>query len=724
MIKTDSSANSAKYTRSAKEVIQQELGHIKKKKNLWGLAISGGGIRSASFGLGVMQALVANGVMKKIDYLSTVSGGGYIGSALTWFLHKGLPGGDPAGTDRSNFPLGQSDAGCRIRDKQGNLVLDFIRQHGKYLTPGHGLNAISLLGVALRSMFVSLLVYLGIFTVTMVVLRWSGVFEPFSAAQMLGSPVAPQMQPGFLIWLAAAVIVGMVVASLIFSLRTVLSSAKGVRRYKELIAGQKGFGLGWTIVFACALIGSLPYVHDLLGGLWQQITAAGASTITGAISGFLQHRKSQDPNARDGGKISTLRIVAGAFLLIYGMLLSAFILAHLVTSPVLFAVLVAGAAILGFVVNLNYIGFHRMYRDRLMETFMPDAESVLHNQWGAATQADGGLLEKMCRGDHTRPYHLVNANIVLVDSPTTKFRGRGGDSFLLSPLYCGSDATGWCRTSTYMKRGSRGMTLATAMAISGAAVNPDTGVGGKGLMRNQLVSMLMGLLNLRLGYWAPNAEPKKHLPFPPNFIIPGLTADILGAGLSENKRMIELTDGGHFENLALYELIRRQISLIIVSDAGADPEFHFGDLANAVERARVDFGAKIRFHTDARLEEVLPGSAEGLFAEKYKLAKRGYAVADITYHDGSKGTLIYMKSTLTQGLPADIYGYKSANPSFPDQSTADQFFDEEQFESYRELGYQLTQQMLNSPAGKKAVRPERAGTKKVIEVQEVESAVR
>ena len=65
------------------------------------------------------------------------------------------------------------------------------------------------------------------------------------------------------------------------------------------------------------------------------------------------------------------------------------------------------------------------------------------------------------------------------------------------------------------------------------------------------------------------------------------------------------------------------------------------------------------------------------------------------------GTLFYVKTTLISGLPADLYGYKQAHEAFPDEPTADQFFDERQFEAYRELGYQIGQQLLDSPQGQR-----------------------
>jgi len=87
----------------------------------------------------------------------------------------------------------------------------------------------------------------------------------------------------------------------------------------------------------------------------------------------------------------------------------------------------------------------------------------------------------------------------------------------------------------------------------------------------------------------------------------------------------------------------------------------------------------------------------GPWQKKYRSAKRGFAIADILYdrHDpAANGILLYLKPTLINDLPTDIHGYKSGHPTFPDQPTTDQFFDEAQFEAYRELGYQLTKQML------------------------------
>ena len=144
------------------------------------------------------------------------------------------------------------------------------------------------------------------------------------------------------------------------------------------------------------------------------------------------------------------------------------------------------AVVTGHFVNVNLISVHRYYRDRLMEAFLPDPPAVSTNgaivYTDVAEAADIGKLHAFADTDThtpTGPYHLVNTNVILVDSKEKHWRVRGGDSFVLSPLFCGSNATGWCNTQ-YLLGGD--LTLATAMAISGAAANP---YAGGGIFRNR-----------------------------------------------------------------------------------------------------------------------------------------------------------------------------------------------------------------------------------------------
>ena len=228
------------------------------------------------------------------------------------------------------------------------------------------------------------------------------------------------------------------------------------------------------------------------------------------------------------------------------------------------------------------------------------------------------------------------------------------------------------------------MDAATAMAVSGAAANPWTASGGVGVTRSLLVATLMALSNLRLGYWVPNPAHRPWRSFRPNHFWPGL-AEVLGITLDEQRSVCLLSDGGHFENLGLYELVRRQVKVIVTCDGTADPDYTFADLLNANARIWADFGARIEF-TDTQLHAFLP-RIQAHFPRGALLSEKAFAAADILYADGSKGRLIYLNTALVQNLGLRLLGYKSANWTFPDQSTGDQFFDELQFEAYRELGF-------------------------------------
>ena len=250
------------------------------------------------------------------------------------------------------------------------------------------------------------------------------------------------------------------------------------------------------------------------------------------------------------------------------------------------------------------------------------------------------------------------------------------------------------------------MTLPTAVAISGAAANPNTGVGGEGATRNKLLSLLMSLLNLRLGAWVPNPKLGKGRRHGTPNHFRAAYYELSPNGYNEKSKFLQISDGGHFENLAVYELIRRKVKLIICCDGGADPEFSFADLQVLLRRIGSDFGVNIDFEQNDHLERIIPRKPDpqGVIARDpnvdaypvgVKFAERGYIKGTIHYPDTESGTLILLKTTMAKGLDLTLKGYKGKHPDFPDESTADQFFDEEQFDAYRELGYIIADQMIN-----------------------------
>lgn len=741
----------------AEDVVNKELEYVARRRgedghngDLAGIALSGGGIRSATFALGVLQRLAREGWLKRVDYLSTVSGGGYIGSALTWFLHKAWDTKNKQvdfGVAEDDFPFGthrRAKLKAYSREEPGGnrdkaAILRFLRQHGKYLTPGDGINILSLFGVVLRGTFLSLAVYIPFLILVFLFLHATYILRPtdqypesLAFLTTLEFPSLGASIPlNFALVIAIVLVAISIVCSMYFAVSTYREGGNRIELYKKRRSFEVVSGRTIVAIGVLAVLGSLPFTYDFLEDYKQGKYAAPSgliSTILGFVASVSAFRKSGNlQNSNKSQIFMPLLVWLAAILLLYGPLLLSFLFSQILLEPNLklwafYCTWVFSALVVGRYVNLNYITIHRYYRDRLMETFMPNvAEIIMNGDSGkGATEANATSLSGMCPLDKAKgPYHIINTNIVLVESLIRKYRGRGGDNFILTPYYCGSNATGWRNTNEFM---NNSMTLATAMAISGAAANPDTGVGGEGPTRNPIMSLLMSLLNIRLGYWAPHPDPTINRwqktqrsmltginplhGYRPNFFVPTLTSTALGKligiflckifpflshknfGKNEKNRLIELTDGGHFENLGIYELIRRRLSLIIVCDGAADPDFKFDDLANVIEKVRVDFGTLLKLDIEPLIPSETVDPDCGV-----RCAERGFVVGEILYPDDSRGTLIYLKTTFMKEMYPDLLSYKKNHPQFPDQSTTDQFFDEKQFEAYRELGYFIAKTM-------------------------------
>ena len=629
-------------------------------KDAKGLALSGGGIRSASFNLGVLQALARTGMFKKIDYLSTVSGGGYIGSSLTWFMS----------VMQQAFPYGTSR-----RDNSGSAgdIVAWIRTHGNYLIPGQGLTLWALLGAILTGAFATLAVLVPVF---MWLVWWlsrgfghDAVFPPLLSAIQVNTL---SMQTGYT-WLVASgfwLLEIFVLFAFIYALLTQfpLFRIAKVQNFVRIF-------MGYTLMLAVAtlVLGSLPCVYGFLTGDWLATWMSSVS-LTGVISFVVGLWKPKPGTEATSGR--SLLLTLGLVLFIYGLFLWFYhLLGQAPTLPVWLKVILLLSLALAVLANINHVSMHRFYRNRLMEAFMP-------RQWRKddAPNPDSYPITKTPQT--AAPYHIVNTNVQLTGSANSKYRVRAGDNFIFSPLWCGSNATGFCETKHYL---GGSMNLPTAMAISGAAVDPNTY-----MTRSKPLTFVMTLFNIRLGYWTRNpkhpAKWLKGLSRPRWYRY--LFTEMFLNGLNEESPHIHLSDGGHFENLGLYELVRRRCSKIIVSDAGADPKFSFEDLARVIELIRVDFGAKVELD----VAPLIPGQ-DGR-------AAKGWVKGSITYATENENEtpmvaeLFYIKSTLTQGLQEDIYGYQRKHKDFPDETTGDQFFDEFQFEAYRELGYQIAKDLV------------------------------
>lgn len=378
--------------------------------------------------------------------------------------------------------------------------------------------------------------------------------------------------------------------------------------------------------------------------------------------------------------------------------------------PSVAALFVIGATLVALLfawrVDINRFSLHDMYKNRLIRCYLGASNPLRAPQpfVGFDSRDDLPLTQLPAR-----PHHIINTALNLVQGSELAWQERKAASFVFMRNYCGfqlsraqgnapvrdsaTPAPGMQPTAEYASidpdSNWKGITLGIAMATSGAAVSPNMGFHSQ-----PALAALMTFFNLRLGRWCPNPAASSWKKSSPKFGLRYLLAELTGH-TNESSRFVYLSDGGHFENTAVYELVRRRCARILVVDVGADPTRAFEDLANMMRKCRVDLG--VDFELDAT-----PLYADG---DGYR-SKSGFVDGTIFYgatgnSPAFEGRILVIKPSL-QTPPAettDVYSYGKRATTFPQQTTVDQWFDESQFESYRKLGYCLAGNALAKHPG-------------------------
>jgi hypothetical protein len=622
-----------------KDVFQRELqllsakrkhcnpqdGYEQPEKNLFGIALSGGGIRSATINLGILEIFNKVGILSKADYLSTVSGGGYIGG----YIHAKLWQRDAEKSQNSKYAPPQESYTRLFEEKD----IQHLKEYGHYLIPGQG-----------KQKMLSLFRFLG-----------AGVFNVILNGLWMVFLVLSVFFP---LWKLSNILFQFPFFKYILGITTVTVIAihlflYGLRHFK--IRTKKLWSSnflntleGWLLPFALAyLIGLIPPPYFLHWFFKAETTS---------------------------------------------------------TYPTLwnFIAAVVLCLVIGWFSNPNILSLHRFYRDRLAEAYLGAVEDVEN----APTLAQ---LDQDKEGNSRRwtaPYPLINTCVNLQGANDDQFKGtKSSDYFLLSPLFCGSKLTGYIETpcDAYRK-----MTLATAIAVSGAAVNPVMG-----RLTNFILAFFMALLNFKLGYWAVNpqyAHRSRMFTWWPQFLLLELFSKT-----DTKKVKVNISDGGHIENLAVYELLRRRCKLIVAIDAGADPAYQFADLKNLVIRAKNELNIAITFREEPELQ-ISPKSSQGFSNAHCAIAD----IEELPQEMGGKrkkvGLLVYIKSSLRephrkkvkdeifQSSFGDSFFYKTYHPQFPHETTGDQFFDKAQWEAYYYLGNFIASDILRLDVTKEELK--------------------
>ncbi|MBV8436313.1 MAG: patatin-like phospholipase family protein [Silvibacterium sp.] len=350
--------------------------------------------------------------------------------------------------------------------------------------------------------------------------------------------------------------------------------------------------------------------------------------------------------------------------------------------------------VLSLRVNINEFSMHHFYKNRLVRCYL-GASATKHRQadpfTGFDPKDDIKLSELRFKdSDVSRPrvpYPLVNAAMTITAGVELATQERKALPWIFSPLYSGffparSDKDRVERDPhakpPYADSSilGTGLALGTATGISGAAVNPNMGFHS-----SPQTAFLLTLFNVRLGWWLGNPTKSAFRKAGPTFALWWLARELFGF-VDEGSQFANLSDGGHFENLGLYELVRRRCRYIIAVDGEQDTDYRFESLGGAIRKCRADFGIEIEI-------DPKPITPQSTFSRTHCVVGR------IRYEQGQMGRLLYLKASITGDEPADVEQYRRENPGFPQQSTLDQFFSESQFESYRRLGLHVARTALD-----------------------------
>ena len=468
------------------------------------------------------------------------------------------------------------------------------------------------------------------------------------------------------------------------------------------------YATAWMIIAVSAVYGPYWVAWALEHAKWSTITAAGGwvATVTGGL--LAGNSPSTGGQAKTtSAKAKEVVAAVAPFVFIAGLLIAVSytinqvvllngsglnwwasdpqVTASSTDSVVALAIFVACAAataLFAWRVDINEFSLSAFYRNRLVRCYLgatrhPKDPRKPQNFTGF-DDADDLRLAKLIDPQLAGPLHIVNCALNLGGSSDLALHTRHSAVFTLTPVACGTwyrsrnqqgklDEVGYVDTRFFGPSG--GPTLGQAVAVSGAAASPNMGYH-----TSSVTAFLLTIFNVRLGWWFPNPRTGGSIP---HFSLTYLLAELFGIA-NDKSSFVNISDGGHFENLAAYELIRRKCRLIVISDAECDGNYAFEGLGTLIRVCEVDFQCKIT----GDVEAIRPSGSE-------KWSTRRWAVGRIDYSDGTHGTLIYLKASMVGTEDTSVRQYKSSHAEFPHESTGDQFYGEDQFESYRHLGREI-----------------------------------
>jgi hypothetical protein len=484
-----------------------------------------------------------------------------------------------------------------------------------------------------------------------------------------------------------------------------------LREWLSRVAAWIGmFIVLWIFAFGFSLLGStaVAWLYCKLKVGIPLLTGWVISTIGGLLAG--KSAKSSGGKSDRAPKFGAIELVAlvGPYIFLAGLLLLVSALAerllrdcHLVAGWALLAAFFLAVCLLfAWRVDINEFSLHSFYRNRLARCYLGASNIPRRpNPFTGFDERDSdiALSDLQPSKGYKGPFPIFCTAINLTFGQDLAWQERKAASFAFTPLYSGYDVlwtaaktdhnfrfNGFVNTATYAYP-QPGIHINTAAAVSGAALSPNMGYH-----TSAATAFLLTLFCVRLGWWLRNPRglnedgtklgPGVHYPWPsPHFSLLSLTRELLGRA-NDASTYVYLSDGGHFDNMGLYELVRRRCHYIVICDSENDCELKFDGIGMAIRKCRIDFGAEIEL--DLRPLQHVKDS---------ELSSAHCVVGTIRYPEdpARPGTVVYIKSSLTGDEPADVLNFKKEHSIFPHDSTTNQWFTESQFESYRRLGHHV-----------------------------------
>ena len=494
----------------------------------------------------------------------------------------------------------------------------------------------------------------------------------------------------------------------------------------EWLARVRGYTLITGVVWigycggALLLPGMVIRVASYHWFAWSSVGVWLMTTATGVISG--KSGKTSGDQHSSFGPMELIAVVA-PYVYIFGLMVMLSWLVDVAQQRGLVAwhrpmiLLFSLGFLLQWRLDINQFSMHNFYRNRLTRCYL-GASNATRNP-SPVTGFDENDSGDLCIHDFTTqhypgPIPIFCCAVNITTGEDLAWQERKAASFAFTPYYSGY-AVDWTGMDNKVQFNGfvptrmlypGGPTVATAMAASGAAFSPNWGYH-----TNPATAFLLTMFDARLGLWVPNPRRSDVAgreeteaavpPASPRFAVVPLTGELMGS-VDDTSRYVYLTDGGHFDNSGLYELVRRRCYRIVICDAEQDGDYVFDAIGAAIRKCRIDFGVEI----DLDLSGLVPNSKTDLSPGH---VVKGFIRYPETMGDKPRGTVTYIKSSLAPkgtsrswfapvegavglaNMTGDVQAYKRQHEDFPHDSTAEQWFTESQFESYRRLGQKIVE---------------------------------